>query len=64
MLAEWTISRELTRQTEDYRQKNKRGDRKEESNESPEILDRRDIRHRRPSFEGVKPVEILTVYTA
>ena len=42
---EWTISRKMTRQNEQEDQvgkKNKRGDRKEESNDSPEIPDRRE----------------------
>ena len=40
---EWTISRKTTRQKkqEDKAEKNKRGDRKGKSNDSPEIPDRR-----------------------
>ena len=40
---EWTISRKMTRQKEqeDKAEKNKRGDRKGKSNDSPEIPDRR-----------------------
>ena len=40
---EWTISRKMTRQKEqkDWAEKNKRGDRKGESNDSPETPDRR-----------------------
>ena len=40
---EWTISRKMSRQKEqeDQTEKNKRGDRKGESNDSPEIPDRR-----------------------
>ena len=41
---QWTISRKMTRQKEqeDEAEKNKRGDRKGESNDNPEIPDRRD----------------------
>ena len=46
------LSRKMTRQSKRTRQKKKRGNRKVESNDSPEIPDRRmrDTRHPQPSF--------------
>ena len=51
------------RKSEGFRQKNKIGDSKVESNDSPEVPDRgEDIEHPRPAFgDSVKRIRIVVV---